>query len=69
MKLQYVVGERDGCFANPKAQTQKCFGETLPRAKHFPHLQKVTTLPNTGHWVQHEHPEQIARLIMEIIAR
>lgn len=69
MTLQYVVGERDGCFAGPKAQTQKCFDETLPRAKHFPNLQKVTTLPNTGHWVQHEQPEQIARLITQIITQ
>jgi pimeloyl-ACP methyl ester carboxylesterase len=56
----YISGENDRIAANPSAQ------ENLPTS--LPGLRGVHVLPNAGHWIQQEHPQQVNEALVAFLA-
>jgi epoxide hydrolase 4 len=54
-----IWGERDRYLGLELAE---------PDAADVPNLERVIRLPNASHWVQHDEPERVARLLVEFFA-
>jgi pimeloyl-ACP methyl ester carboxylesterase len=51
-----IWGERDRALGADLAE---------PDAHDVPNLERVVPLPNASHWVQHDEPEEVSRLLIE----
>jgi pimeloyl-ACP methyl ester carboxylesterase len=51
-----IWGERDRALGADLAE---------PDAHDVPNLERVVRLPNASHWVQHDEPEEVSRLLIE----
>jgi pimeloyl-ACP methyl ester carboxylesterase len=51
-----IWGERDRALGAELAQ---------PDAADVPNLERVVRLPSASHWVQHDEPEEVSRLLIE----
>ena len=51
-----IWGERDRALGAELAE---------PEARDVPNLERVVRLPSASHWVQHDEPEEVSRLLIE----
>jgi pimeloyl-ACP methyl ester carboxylesterase len=59
----FVAGDKDGVIRGASAEAL-----TTSMAQSVPGLRGVVLVPNTGHWVQQEAPEETNRAILEFLA-
>lgn len=54
-----IWGERDSALGGELAE---------PDRADVPNLERVVRLPNASHWVQHDEPGRVAKLLTEFFA-
>ena len=59
----FIAGEQDGVIRGAtQEQLQTSLGAVIPD------LRVVHLIPDTGHWVQQERPEEVNALLLEFLA-